>query len=153
MALVAPGHASADYAVDISNLGARDDIPIPEALRKFPSGPLNMFLRMISTLPQGAAALDASAKILTPFQEVLAKAAGVETKQNDLAQNTPCANVTVIFARGTTEPGNVGLVTGPPFIDALNEKKGRMSVSFQGVEYPASFAGFNRNGSDGVPSM
>ncbi|KAF1828557.1 cutinase [Decorospora gaudefroyi] len=153
MSLVVPIHGSPAYAVEIAKLGERQDIQIPDALRKFPAGPLNMFLRMISTLPQGAAALDATAKILTPLQAVLARAAAIDTTQNDLARNAACADMTLIFARGTTEPGNVGLVTGPPFIDALNEQKGSASLSVQGVEYPASFAGFNRNGSDGVPSM
>jgi cutinase len=153
MSFVMPAHGSPAFAMEISKLGARQDIVIPEALRKFPAGPLNMFLRMISTLPQGSAALDAAAKILTPLQVVLAQAVNIETTHNDLAQNAPCADMTLIFARGTTEPGNVGLVTGPPFIDALNQQKGAASLSVQGVEYPATFAGFNRNGTDGVPSM
>jgi hypothetical protein len=153
MSSVISVQGSPAYSIEISRLGIRDDIPVPEALRKFPAGPLNMFLKIISTLPQGSAALDASAKILTPLQAGLAKAADVETTQNDIAQNVPCADMTLIFARGTTEPGNVGLVAGPPFIDALNEQKGASTLSVQGVEYPASFAGFNRNGSDGVPSM
>jgi cutinase len=153
ISFIMPALGSPAYAMEISKLGARQDVPIPEALRKFPAGPLNMFLRMISTLPQGSAALDASARILTPLQAELAQAANIETTQDDLVQNAPCADMTLIFARGTTEPGNVGLVTGPPFIDALNQQKRTASLSVQGVEYPASFAGFNRNGSEGVPSM
>lgn len=31
-----------------------------------------------------------------------------------------CKPVTVIFALGTTEPENVGTLTGPPFFNALN---------------------------------
>ncbi|OAL46516.1 cutinase [Pyrenochaeta sp. DS3sAY3a] len=132
-------------------LSQRDTIP--EALSKFPPGPLNLFLRIISTLPAGAAALDSVGKILTPLQQELADAAGVQTTRRDLAQNTACADVTVIFARGTTEPGNVGLVAGPPFFDALAKRLGTKSLAVQGVEYPATFAGFNLNGTEGVPSM
>ncbi|KAL2881993.1 hypothetical protein SGCOL_002732 [Colletotrichum sp. CLE4] len=133
------------------DLEERQDIP--DVLAKFPSGPLNQFLRIISTLPAGAAALDAVGLILTPLQQGLADSVGIDTTEDDLEQNAACADITVIFARGTTEPGNIGLVTGPPFFDALNQQRGTKSVSIQGVEYPATFAGFNKNGSEGVPSM
>ncbi|KAK1703641.1 cutinase [Colletotrichum lupini] len=133
------------------DLEERQDIP--DVLAKFPSGPLNQFLRIISTLPAGAAALDAVGLVLTPLQQGLADSVGIDTTEDDLEENTACADITVIFARGTTEPGNVGLVTGPPFFDALNQQRGTKTVSIQGVEYPATFAGFNKNGTEGVPSM
>ncbi|KAF2653706.1 carbohydrate esterase family 5 protein [Lophiostoma macrostomum CBS 122681] len=149
-----PGPGSARTAVSTPiDLTPRQDIAIPPALAAFPSGPLNQFLKLISSLPEGAAALDAVGLILTPLQQTLADAVGIDTTRTDLAQNAPCADVTVIFARGTTEPGNVGLVTGPPFFDALSKQLGNASLAVQGVEYPATFAGFNRNGTDGVPSM
>jgi cutinase len=138
-------------SADPSSLNPR--VEIPDALAKFPSGAVNQFLRLISSLPQGAAALDATGKILTPLQQGLALAAGVDTTSDDLAQSASCADVTVVYARGTTEPGNVGLVTGPPFLDALKEQLGGRSLAVQGVEYPATFAGFNKNGTDGVSSM
>lgn len=48
----------------------------------------------------------------------------------------------MIFARGTTEPGNVGLVAGPPFFDALSQMMGADQVTVQGVDYGASIEGF-----------
>ena len=54
--------------------------------------------------------------------------------------------MTVIFARGTTEPGNVGLVTGPPFFDALSAMIGANALSVQGVSYSASVEGFLAGG-------
>lgn len=138
-------------ALGFSDLEERQDIP--DVLAKFPSGPLNQFLRIISTLPAGAAALDAVGLVLTPLQQGLADSVGIDTTEDDLEDNAACADITIIFARGTTEPGNVGLVTGPPFFDALNQQRGTRSVSIQGVEYPATFAGFNKNGTEGVPSM
>ena len=140
-----------EASVSAFDLGPRQTIPAP--LAQFPSGLLNQFLQMISTLPEGAAALDAAGKLLTPLQQTLADAVGIDTTRDDLEQNVSCADVTVIFARGTTEPGNVGLVTGPPFFDALSEQLGNRSLAVQGVEYPATFAGFNLNGTEGVPSM
>ncbi|PVI02981.1 carbohydrate esterase family 5 protein [Periconia macrospinosa] len=128
-------------------------VDIPKALSRFPAGPLNQFLRIISTLPEGSAALDAVGKGLTPLQQSLADKVGIVTTRNDQAKNASCADVTVVFARGTTEPGNIGLVTGPPFFEALKKQLGNKSLALQGVEYPATFAGFNKNGTEGVPSM
>ena len=54
--------------------------------------------------------------------------------------------MTVIFARGTTEPGNVGLATGPPFFDALTAMVGAKSLAIQGVDYSASIEGFLEGG-------
>lgn len=119
--------------LDLLDLEARQDIP--DVLAKFPSGPLNQFLRIISTLPAGAAALDAVGLLLTPLQQALADSVDIDTTENDLTRNAACADITVVFARGTTEPGNVGLVTGPPFFDALKEQLGGRSLAVQGVEY------------------
>lgn len=57
-----------------------------------------------------------------------------------------CADVTVIFARGTTEAAPIGSVVGPPFQSALQAALGSKSLSFQGVDYPASIAGFLEGG-------
>ena len=38
---------------------------------------------------------------------------------DDVKNNVGCRAVTVIFARGTSEPGNIGRVIGPPLRDAL----------------------------------
>jgi cutinase len=90
---------------------------------------------------------------LTPLQQSLAVKAGIGTPRDDLAKNASCADVTVVFPRGKTEPGNLGLVTGSPFFDALKEQLGSKSLAMQGVEYPATFAGFNESSTEGVPSM
>ena len=51
---------------------------------------------------------------------------------NELAT---CAAVTVIFARGTLEPGNIGLLAGPPFFDILSAELGSGNLGVQGVPY------------------
>ncbi|KAF8960644.1 cutinase [Flammula alnicola] len=58
----------------------------------------------------------------------------------------PCENVTVIFARGTNETSLVGSVIGPQFDLALQSALGSKSFTFQGVDYPASEAGFLEGG-------
>lgn len=65
-----------------------------------------------------------------------------------------CKAVTIIFARGTTESGNVGTLVGPPFFQAVAEKIGADSLAVQGVEYPADIAGFLAGGdADGSELM
>jgi cutinase len=53
------------------------------------------------------------------------------------APTSPCPDVEVIFARGTSEPPGVGGV-GQAFVDALASRAGQKSVAAYGVDYPAS---------------
>lgn len=57
--------------------------------------------------------------------------------RNDLIDGK-CNDVIVIFARGSTEPGNIGITLGPVFFDAI-EKVEPGRIITQGVnDYPAS---------------
>lgn len=49
----------------------------------------------------------------------------------------PCADVEVIFARGTGEPPGVGGI-GQAFVDAMRAQAGAKSVDVYPVDYPAS---------------
>ena len=66
--------------------------------------------------------------------------------RNELGE---CKPVTVLFARGTIELGNVGTITGPPFFNALDQKLGAENVAVQGVDYPADFVGYFEGGDKG----
>ncbi|KDR69341.1 hypothetical protein GALMADRAFT_77616 [Galerina marginata CBS 339.88] len=57
-----------------------------------------------------------------------------------------CSDVTVIFARGTSEAAPIGSVVGPPFQTALRTALGSRSLSFQGVNYAATVGGFLMGG-------
>ncbi|KAL3428069.1 cutinase [Phlyctema vagabunda] len=61
-------------------------------------------------------------------------------------QRATCADMMVIFARGTTEAAPIGTVAGPPLESALQSKIGSASLSFQGVTYAADVAGFLAGG-------
>jgi cutinase len=62
--------------------------------------------------------------------------------------------MTVIFARGTTEQGNVGSLSGPPFFDSLSKMVGASNLAVQGVDYPANVQGFLAGGdADGSKLM
>ncbi|KAL9614279.1 MAG: hypothetical protein Q9167_001235 [Letrouitia subvulpina] len=60
-----------------------------------------------------------------------------------------CRPVTIIFARGTIEPGNVGTLTGPPFFNALGLIIGRDNIGIQGVPYAATIGGYLAGGDSG----
>ncbi|KAK7041747.1 hypothetical protein VNI00_009036 [Paramarasmius palmivorus] len=57
-----------------------------------------------------------------------------------------CADVMVIFARGSLELPPIGLLVGPPFHEELvRALKGR-TLSFQGVDYSASIVSYLEGG-------
>jgi len=55
-----------------------------------------------------------------------------------VAEDGPCADVDVVFARGTNEPAGLGR-EGEAFVDALRADLPGMTVSVYAVNYPASF--------------
>ncbi|TVY34657.1 Cutinase [Lachnellula subtilissima] len=78
----------------------------------------------------------------------LATLTGEQTTYNELGST--CTAYTVIFARGTTEPGNVGVLVGPPFFDALRTSLGASALTIQGVnDYDADIAGYEAGGDAG----
>lgn len=54
-----------------------------------------------------------------------------------IALAEPCADVEVVFARGTGEPAGVGGV-GQAFVDSLRARTGAKSVDVYAVNYPAT---------------
>ena len=57
-----------------------------------------------------------------------------------------CTDVTVFFARGTNEPGTLGIIVGPGLEDDLQTALGPKSLTFTGIRYPADIAGFLAGG-------
>ncbi|TEY87520.1 hypothetical protein BOTCAL_0001g00460 [Botryotinia calthae] len=76
--------------------------------------------------------------LLLPLSVLAAPTGSIEARA--------CSDVTVIFARGTTETGTLGTVVGPPFLAALKSALGSSSVTMNGVDYPADVAGFLQGG-------
>jgi hypothetical protein len=77
----------------------------------------------------------------------LTMAALTSISQNDVVGGGGCKAMTVLFARGTTEPGNMGAVAGPPFVSAIGAMMaGAGGVAVQGIEYPADIPGFLAGG-------
>ncbi len=67
-------------------------------------------------------------------------------------QDGVCAPLTVIFARGTSETGNIGTIIGPPLFSALSQDLNKQVV-LQGVNYPADLLGDLDMGAEGAPDL
>ncbi|KAH8842829.1 hypothetical protein MCOR27_009387 [Pyricularia oryzae] len=95
-----------------------------------------------------AAGLLASLATALPASSIHRAEPVLETRQNRNTQTAagPCADMTIVFARGTTERGNVGTVVGPPLLDAVKQLSNGLDVNMQGVDYPADVRGFMQGG-------
>lgn len=72
----------------------------------------------------------------------------VSSTSNELIDGTPCRAVTMIYARGTGQQGNIGdpAAVGPLFFNGIAQRIGRNNLAVQGVTYPANVAGFLSGG-------
>jgi len=107
---------------------------------------LNAFLTvLLDHLPAIDGTLSAVVGVLTTFEDLLALLTGEQITYNGLGG--ACTAYTVLFARGTSEPGNVGILVGPPFFDALRSLVGGSALTIQGVNgYSASVDGYVAGG-------
>ena len=71
----------------------------------------------------------------TAFAAPLVDSEEFKTHQN-------CTDVTVFFARGTAEPGTLGIIVGPGLKDDLQTALAPKSLTFTGIDYPADFKGY-----------
>lgn len=72
--------------------------------------------------------------------------------ENGVKNKDACQPLTFIFARGTSELGNMGSVVGPPVATKLRSLLNN-KVVVQGVDYPASVEGNALLGAAGGPTM
>ena len=74
-----------------------------------------------------------------------------DVERNELTNvaGVGCKPITVIYARGTIELGNVGDLVGPPFFNDLYGLIGADNIAVQGVDYPATIAGYLIGGDPG----
>ncbi|KAJ5221953.1 uncharacterized protein N7469_010840 [Penicillium citrinum] len=77
---------------------------------------------------------------------------GGSITENGVTQNDGCQPLTFIFARGSTEMGNMGSVVGPPVASALKSQLNN-KVTVQGVTYDAGIASNAEMGANGGPVM
>ncbi|KAE8155098.1 cutinase-domain-containing protein [Aspergillus avenaceus] len=122
-------------------------VPVPEnGVLLERNAPLNEFLSiLLSHLPAINGTITAVSDVITDFDQLLADLTGAETTENGLGGT--CTEYTVLFARGTSEPGNVGVLVGPPLFEALQDAVGESALTVQGVNgYSASVEGYLSGG-------
>lgn len=106
---------------------------------------LNSFIAaVLKHIPAINGPIEKVSGLLTAFTHTLSIITWQQTKYND----NSCKDYTLIFARGTTEPGNVGILVGPPLIEALKDRVGEDRLAVQGVNgYEANVEGYLAGGS------
>jgi cutinase len=66
--------------------------------------------------------------------------AGLATLSTSTATAATCADIDVVAARGTFEPGTLGLIVGDPVYSALQKKLPGKNLSSYKVNYPADLS-------------
>jgi Cutinase len=99
--------------------------------------------RLLTLMVLGASALPATPISQREYNSFIERDNWSVTR-NDLVDGA-CQPVTIIFARGTLELGNVGSLAGPPFFNALTDMIGD-DVAVQGVDYAADILGYLEGG-------
>jgi cutinase len=114
---------------------------LPTAVNDFPGFPITDLLDSDLTVKEYADQLSTSSPML-------AKRQYNGNTFNQLTDSSACRDVSLIFARGTTSPGNVGEANseGPTFFNAVASRIGASRLAVQGVNYSASILGFLSGG-------
>ncbi|KAJ5950010.1 cutinase-domain-containing protein [Penicillium verhagenii] len=148
-----PSLSSLSSSGDSSDLSDLGDFSLPTSLSSLSS--LTSDLPSFS-LPTGLSSLGDLSDLsdLSDLGEFRRKAkrATVSSTMNGVTENSTCEPLTLIFARGTGELGNMGTVVGPSLateLQTLTDNK----VTIQGVNYDASIAGDATMGEDGGSDM
>jgi cutinase len=66
--------------------------------------------------------------------------AGLATLTAPTASAAACSDIDVVAARGTFEPGTLGLIVGDPVLSALQKKLTGKNLSSYAVNYPADLS-------------
>lgn len=107
---------------------------------------------VLATYPE-TIAITALSEDTPARQQDLADSLNISTVENDLsaaaAAAAACADVTLLFARGTLEAGTLGTLVGPPFSQALQQKLGFLgkTLAVEGTSnYAATIVGYLTGG-------
>ncbi|KAI1975724.1 hypothetical protein LOZ53_004044 [Ophidiomyces ophidiicola] len=98
--------------------------------------------------------LSGFARFLNHREENTVKTTGgiQQSTENGVTGHKTCEPLTLIYARGTEEAGNIGTVVGPHLTAALRRLLNN-KVTIQGVNYPATARDTSGLGADGGPAM
>lgn len=111
--------------------------PVIQSTSKRGWSSINAFLTEIAKIMPIGDTVAAACDLIGDSEDVAANLFDISN-----TENAPCGDVTVLFARGTCDPGNVGVLVGPFFFNSLQNALGGTSLGVQGFDYPASVEGF-----------
>lgn len=107
-------------------------------------------MQFLSILALASAAIAAPAAVAVPApivttEDITANPEFVArqilpTTENGLTRGLTCGDVVLIFARGSTEVGNMGTIIGPGLGRELERRLGSRDLTIQGVNYDADLA-------------
>ncbi|CAG8983139.1 hypothetical protein HYALB_00004582 [Hymenoscyphus albidus] len=141
----------ADFESIVPGIEGRSDVS-KRSIGDYSKGPMGVMPGDGTSMRKRGAALDA---ILALGSIILGDTQNMVVGALATGQTGACPSMAVFYARGTFEIGNVGIITGPPFFQALAAYKNDTNhIAIQGVDYPADVAGFKAGGSvDGANRM
>ena len=125
-------------------------LPYPTEILSRQSNPFQDGLNVLITeimrvAPLVNGVVDAVAGLVTDLEAEVASDTKAQTTYNEFDENQSCSAYTLLFARGTTEPGNLGIFTGPALVDALKARPeiGPEGLTVQGLNnYTATFVNY-----------
>ncbi|KAF2440484.1 carbohydrate esterase family 5 protein [Karstenula rhodostoma CBS 690.94] len=126
---------------------------LPGGTGAIPSVPSTATPTIVAAQPTSTGSTGGSGTVGSNCTPQAASGGGLGGTENGVTDKNCCTGLTVIFARGTSEMGNVGTISGPPMFKSLRSKLGDGKVTIQGVTYPADAAGNANMGASGGPEM
>ncbi|KAI0478904.1 cutinase-domain-containing protein [Xylariaceae sp. FL0804] len=112
-----------------------------------------------TSYPEGPSCTMKSIVVLSFFLALAAANPVPKRQTGDVANefvDGGCRDNVLIFSRGTSEPGNMGVIAGPPTANGLKAALGDDAVAAQGVDYAAGVGtNFLAGGADpaGISTM
>jgi cutinase len=70
----------------------------------------------------------------------LLAAGGAAVAASPAANAAACSDVEVVVARGTSEPGELGIIVGDPVFSAIQRRASGATLTSHAVDYPASLS-------------
>lgn len=138
LGLVACAVAAPHSAREARIAASKAALPNHELPQWLNAGGKGMPAKDASTLVfEGLVKLDEVLKHQEKTSSQIASTAEDGLVENGIVEHAPCQPLTMIFARGTNEMGNMGKGIGRPLAAALRAQTGN-KVIIQGVDYDAS---------------
>ncbi|KAK0665593.1 cutinase-domain-containing protein [Cercophora samala] len=115
--------------------------------------PVNTYLYWVTKLFPLDRHLDVVRDLYMAAEQRVASILKIQTTRH--ITKGDCPDIAILFARGTNEAGNIGMVAGPSFYEHVKKEAGKnKTVEIQGLDYEANLKGFLRGGDkDGTSKM